>query len=58
MMTWAACRDGQSRQLAFVGFRSVEQAAAAQAYFDHTFIDACRISVEVGLQGQGGGGSY
>jgi hypothetical protein len=40
-------RDGTSRQLAFVGFRSVEDATAAKDYFDHTFMDASRISVEV-----------
>jgi multiple RNA-binding domain-containing protein 1 len=41
-------RDGQSRQMAFVGFRTAEEAAAAQKYFDHTFIDTSRLAVEVG----------
>jgi hypothetical protein len=40
-------RDGISRQLAFVGFRSVEDATSAKNYFDRTFLDASRISVEV-----------
>lgn len=41
------CRDGHSRQMAFVGYRSVEDAQAALKYFDHTFIDTSRIAVEV-----------
>jgi len=41
-------RDGQSRQMAFVGFRSVEEAQAALKYFDHTFLDTSRLAVEVG----------
>lgn len=40
-------REGVSRQLGFVGFKTVAEAAAAQKYFDRTFIDAVRISVEV-----------
>ena len=41
------CRDGASRQFGFVGFRSAEEATAALKYFNRTFIDTSRISVEV-----------
>ncbi|GFH17076.1 RRM domain-containing protein, partial [Haematococcus lacustris] len=40
-------RDGVSRQLAFIGYSTEEQAAAAAKYFHKTFIDATRIEVEV-----------
>lgn len=40
-------RDGQPRQMAFVGYRTVEDAAAALRYFNNTFIDTSRISIEV-----------
>ena len=43
----AACRDGSSRQFAFVGFHTVEEAEAAQKYFDRTFMGTVRIAVEV-----------
>jgi hypothetical protein len=33
--------------MAFVGYRSVEDAAAALKYFNNTFMDTCRISIEV-----------
>lgn len=33
--------------MGFVGFKSTEEAAAALKYFNQTFIDATRISVEV-----------
>ncbi|KAJ9530616.1 hypothetical protein QJQ45_014764, partial [Haematococcus lacustris] len=39
-------RDGVSRQLAFIGYSTEEQAAAAAKYFHKTFIDATRIEVE------------
>ena len=45
-----ACRDGASRQFGFVGFRSAEEAADALKYFNRTFIDTSRISVEVQQQ--------
>ena len=41
-----ACRDGTSRQLGFVGFRTVPEAQAAFKYFNKTFIGAQRIYVE------------
>lgn len=51
MHTHAPCitRDGQSRQMGFIGFKSEEGAAAALAYFNNTFIDTFRIAVEVGM---------
>ena len=42
-----SCRDGQPRQMAFVGYRTVEAAAAALKYFNNTFIDTSRVSIEV-----------
>ncbi|KAL6761447.1 hypothetical protein V8C86DRAFT_3131565 [Haematococcus lacustris] len=39
-------QDGVSRQLAFIGYSTEEQAAAAAKYFHKTFIDATRIEVE------------
>lgn len=45
-------RDGQPRQMAFVGYRTVEDAAAAMKYFNNTFIDTCRIVIEVGGRSQ------
>lgn len=33
--------------MAFVGYRTVDDAAAALKYFNNTFIDTCRISIEV-----------
>ena len=41
------CRDGASRQMGFVGFRSPQEAAAALKYFNHSFIDTSRLEVEV-----------
>lgn len=35
--------------MAFVGYRTVEDAAVALKYFNNTFIDTCRISIEVSL---------
>lgn len=43
-----ACRDGVSRQMGFVGYRTPEEAAAARKYFDRSYMDACRLTVEVG----------
>jgi multiple RNA-binding domain-containing protein 1 len=40
-------RDGQPRQMAFVGYRTTDEAAAALKYFNNTFIDTCRVTVEV-----------
>jgi hypothetical protein len=33
--------------MGFVGFKSESDAATARDYFNHTYIDACRISIEV-----------
>ncbi|WFD29563.1 Multiple RNA-binding domain-containing protein 1 [Malassezia sp. CBS 17886] len=37
--------DGTSRRFAFVGYRTEEEADAARAYFDRTYLDTSRISV-------------
>jgi len=37
---------GKSRQFAFVGYRSDLQASDAQKYFNNTFLDTARLSVE------------
>ncbi|QRW00441.1 RNA recognition motif protein [Ceratobasidium sp. AG-Ba] len=39
--------DGQSRRFAFVGYKTNDEAAAAKAYFDRTYIGGSRISVEL-----------
>ena len=39
--------DGRSRQLAFVGFKTVEQAATAMKFFNNTFMDTNRLEIEV-----------
>lgn len=41
------CRDGTSRQFGFVGFRSEDEANSALKYFNRTFMDTARITVEV-----------
>lgn len=38
--------DGKSRRFAFVGFRTETQAKEALNYFNNTFLEAARISVE------------
>jgi multiple RNA-binding domain-containing protein 1 len=40
-------RDGKSRQFAFVGFRTNEEAEEALKYFNNTYIDTCKITCEV-----------
>ncbi|GAX79039.1 hypothetical protein CEUSTIGMA_g6479.t1 [Chlamydomonas eustigma] len=40
-------KDGQSRQMAFIGFKSDAEAALAISYYNHTFMDTFRISVEL-----------
>eukprot|EP00002_Diphylleia_rotans_P037967 TRINITY_DN8561_c0_g1_i1.p1 TRINITY_DN8561_c0_g1~~TRINITY_DN8561_c0_g1_i1.p1 ORF type:complete len:683 (+),score=195.43 TRINITY_DN8561_c0_g1_i1:100-2148(+) len=37
---------GQSRKLAFIGFRSEKESKAALKYFNNTYIDTCKIVVE------------
>lgn len=39
--------DGTSRRFGFVGFKTDKEAAAAKDWFDRTFIDSTRISVNV-----------
>ncbi|KAG9088075.1 Multiple RNA-binding domain-containing protein 1, partial [Ceratobasidium sp. 370] len=39
--------DGQSRRFAFLGYKTNDEATAAKAYFDRTYIGGSRISVEV-----------
>jgi multiple RNA-binding domain-containing protein 1 len=40
-------RDGKSRQFAFIGFRTNEEAEEALKYFNNTYIDTCKITCEV-----------
>jgi len=40
-------QDGTSRRFGFVGFKTEKEAAAAKEWFDRTFIDSTRISVNV-----------
>ncbi|KAF8153779.1 RNA-binding domain-containing protein [Crassisporium funariophilum] len=39
--------DGTSRRFGFVGFKSDQEALAAQKWFDRTFLDSTRIEVNV-----------
>ena len=39
--------SGKSRLFGFVGFRSQQQAEEAVSYFNNTYIDSSRISVEL-----------
>ncbi|KAE9390532.1 RNA-binding domain-containing protein [Gymnopus androsaceus JB14] len=39
--------DGTSRRFGFVGFKTDEEALAAKQWFDKTFVDSTRISVNV-----------
>lgn len=36
-------RDGRSRQFAFIGYRSEDDAARATKYYNRTFFDTTRI---------------
>ena len=38
--------DGTSRRFGFVGYKSDQEALAAQKWFNRTFIDSTRISVD------------
>eukprot|EP00879_Flechtneria_rotunda_P030508 GHRR01033146.1.p1 GENE.GHRR01033146.1~~GHRR01033146.1.p1 ORF type:complete len:203 (+),score=31.85 GHRR01033146.1:562-1170(+) len=40
-------RDGQSRQMAFVGYCSVKDATHAIKYFQNTYIDTSKTNIEV-----------
>jgi hypothetical protein len=46
-MVLLLCRDGKSRHLAFIGFRTNEEAAEALKYFNNTYIDTSKITCEV-----------
>ncbi|KAH3669069.1 hypothetical protein OGAPHI_001665 [Ogataea philodendri] len=39
-------RNGESRRFAFIGYRSLEDAETAVKYFNNSFIDTARISVQ------------
>lgn len=39
--------DGTSRRFGFVGYKSEKEALAAKDYFNRTFVDSTRISVDV-----------
>jgi len=41
--------SGRSREFGFVGYRTPAEAAAAKAFFDQTFLDTRRITVEYAL---------
>ena len=40
-------KEGKSRRFGFVGFREPEEAAAAVAFFNSTYVDTSRIQVEL-----------
>lgn len=42
-------RTGRSRQMAFIGFRSPEQAEDAIRFFNKSFMGASKLSVEKAL---------
>ena len=50
-----ASRGGDSRQMAFVGYKLVEQAVAAVKYFNRSYMDTSRLDVQVRQGGAGGG---
>jgi RNA recognition motif-containing protein len=39
-------RDGQSRQMAFVGFKTEKDAQAALSYFNNSYMDTFKVAVE------------
>jgi RNA recognition motif-containing protein len=43
-------KDGVSRRIGFVGYKTDEEAAAAVKYFNKTYIDTSRIIVEISVQ--------
>eukprot|EP00624_Nannochloropsis_granulata_P005901 evm.model.NODE_4201_length_13017_cov_21.102097.1 len=42
-------KSGESRKMAFVGFRTEAEARAALAYFNQTFLDTSRLVVEAAM---------
>nr|DAD24355.1 TPA_asm: hypothetical protein HUJ06_025819 [Nelumbo nucifera] len=40
-------KDGKSRQFAFIGFRTEQEAETALNYFNNSYLDTCRITCEV-----------
>lgn len=42
-------KGNKSRLFGFVGFKSEEEAAKAKKYFDKTFLDTSKITVEYAL---------
>ncbi|KAK9149967.1 hypothetical protein Syun_008276 [Stephania yunnanensis] len=42
--------DGKSRQFAYIGFRTEEEAAEAIKYFDKSYMDTCRLECNVALK--------
>ncbi|XP_031399534.1 multiple RNA-binding domain-containing protein 1 [Punica granatum] len=40
-------KDGKSRQFAFIGFRTEQEAQEAIKYFNKSFLDTCRIACEI-----------
>ncbi|KAM1484582.1 hypothetical protein TB2_035701 [Malus domestica] len=40
-------KEGNSRQFAFIGFRTRRDAQEAMKYYDRSFLDTCRISCEI-----------
>ncbi|KAJ2780709.1 Multiple RNA-binding domain-containing protein 1 [Coemansia javaensis] len=40
-------KEGKFRRFGYIGYRTEEDAQAAQAYFNNTFIDTSRVEVEV-----------
>lgn len=39
--------DGTSRRFAFIGFKTDDEAKRAKEWFDRTYLDAARISVQI-----------
>ncbi|KAK1583281.1 hypothetical protein Q3G72_022445 [Acer saccharum] len=40
-------KDGKSRQFAFIGFRTEQEAEEAIKYFNRSFLDTCRLTCEI-----------
>ena len=39
-------KDGSTRRIAFIGYKTEQQAQAAQTYFDKTYLDLSKLRVE------------